>query len=508
MKITKIISLLLALLMLTGALMSCKKTEEQPDAADSGSGVVSTDNGRVLEYDENGYQLDFLPDDINYGGKQVTILGWTNRFNEFTPREDAIDDVSYKLFVRNTKVKERFGVDFNWVTIKGDYEAQGEYVNYVTNNALAGDSEFDILASYSMITMTLAMQGYLMNLRDCNYIDFENPWWPDTLVTQASVGDALYGASGDIALSYYEMLTFLVMNKSIFENYHVKGSPVDDYKNGTWTLEKMLQYASQVSDDRGEEGKDSVNDTFGLTVKSVVHFDYFIAGWDFNFITCDSNGTFKIGKDVENANKGQDLFELLTDALFGSEYGYYGINDSEGVDSIFVEGRTLFYPASVNSLGKALSNGLDYDYYILPFPKYNEDQTNYSTNLGFEYSMFMIPNNGRDTDMPALIMEALASEGHRTTTPAMYDTKVKYRYSGSEAVNAEVFDVLRNTTYFDASRFLYDVLSSNSMNPVYTLRYCISDDSATWTSKISAMRVKMGKYLDETLTATFKKVNY
>ena len=503
----RIICLFLLVSVLLSVLVACsKKTPQQEqgstDAVETESVTDSETEGEVIEYDEKGYQKDKLPDDVNYGGKDVTIFGWTNRFNEFKPVENATDEVSYQLFTRNLKVEERFGVTLNWLDAPCDYSNQTSWVTTVQNNAMSGDVLYDIVAGYSMTNMTLASQGYLVNLAGCNYIDFSNPWWPSTLVEQASINGKIYGASGDIAVSYYDNMYFILMNNDLFDSENVEGDPLGDVKDGTWTIEKMLSYAKNVVLDPNGNGKDSA-DTFGFVLKSVTQVDAFVAGANFKFIDLDTDGIFKISKDIENVDKGDKFVSTLAGAIHSENYAWYG-NGSTDADAMLIDGRILFYTMTINNLGRKLNEGLEFDYYILPVPKWDTDQEQYYTNLGFEYTMYGIPNSGRDTDISALVIEALASEGYRTTTPAMYETKVKNRYSGDQSENVETFELLRNTTYFEPTRFLYKVLESRKVNPISALRTCVCDNSATWSSKVGALRLGLATYLKDDLTPAFR----
>ena len=158
----------------------------------------------------------------------------------------------------------------------------------------------------------------------------------------------------------------------------------------------------------------------------------------------------------------------------------------------------------MNSLGVRLADGMDVDYLILPAPKYDTNQEKYYTALSMEYTMYMMPIGARDFDLSALVMEAMASEGYRRTTPELYDIKVKNRYAGDDPENAELFELLRNTTYFEHSKFLFKVLEDNRMNPISTLRNCITSNSNTWSSKLDGIKSSLTTYLQEDLGPTLR----
>ena len=500
----KIFCVLLAVLCLVGTFASCNKKDSENETTVENVDTEAS-SGNQVEYDERGYQKDNLPNDLDYGGQEVRILGCTNRFNDFEPKQGSTDNLSFQVFNRNAAVEDRFGVELVFSEIPCDYYSQTEYVSHITNLSLSGENTFDLYSAYSMVAMTLASQGKLQDLAQCNYIDFKNPWWPDTLVEQFMIGDSIYGASGDITLSYYENLEFILMNKELMPAFGVAGSPIEDVRDGSWTVEKMLSYAEQVAINEWGDDKDG-SDTFGLVVTNAAYLDLFIAGCNFNFIHCDENGDFALGSDVTSAERGHALFSKLTEALYVGDSGWYsGASTEEAMASLeaIAGGRVLFTPITINSLGTRLSEGMDYDYLILPAPKYDTNQKNYYTVLSFEYNMYMIPNEGQDIDVSALVMEALASEGYRKTTPELFEIKVKNRFAGSDPDNAEMFELLRNTTYFEHSRFLYRVLEDNRMNPISILRNCVANNSDTWASKLDALKLNLATYLRDDLGKSF-----
>ena len=86
-KMTRILSLLLCLVMVVGALASCKKQEEEGET----SATVATvpDGETQWETDENGYVKDTITDDMKYNGELVRILGWENAKNRTLPEDSG-----------------------------------------------------------------------------------------------------------------------------------------------------------------------------------------------------------------------------------------------------------------------------------------------------------------------------------------------------------------------------------------------------------------------------------
>lgn len=499
MKFVKLIALFLVMASLLSVLVACHNGGEgQQQGTTEGNGADTSDD----LYDANGYLKDQLPNDIDYGNKEVNIVAWQNHFGEFDPDISSTDQVDMAVYERNASVEERFGVELIYTIIPGDNNTQGDFVAAVENNLLTGDTVFDLVAAYSMSTMTMAADGVLENLIDCEYLDFDNPWWPKTLTSQATINGKLYGASGDIAVSYYYSMFLIVMNKSVWTNYSLEGDVVEDVKSGQWTIEKMLTYAQNVYEDKNSNGKDA-SDNYGLIFDHSVPFDMFISGSNMKFVKQTDNGKIQLGDDIMDISKGDAIITKLATAL-QNDYAYYG--NKTDLSKALIRGQALFYPCSISKLGTDIADGINYEYYILPTPKYDTNQDHYYTNVGFTYTMYSIPKNGKVTDMPALLMEALASAGYRTSTDVLYEKKIKYQYS-NEAFNMEMFELIRSYPYFEISRFSYQLFEQRKMNPISIFRTCVTSygtAGANWSSKISSIKKMLSYYLENDLTSAFE----
>ncbi|MBR2431719.1 MAG: hypothetical protein IKB23_02270, partial [Clostridia bacterium] len=176
----RFVTCLLALVLLTSTLLftvSCGGGEENEDTLNLGE--ISTD-ADGLRYDENGYLMDDLPEDLNFGGTDVNIFTCTEFATEMCPTEfnnTALNDASY---TRNKIIEGRLGIKLNFVleygvpTATGIYEA---FTSKMTNAVNAGTGDFDAVAGFSLGPAAWAMNGYTLNLNDVKYLDFEKPWW-------------------------------------------------------------------------------------------------------------------------------------------------------------------------------------------------------------------------------------------------------------------------------------------------------------------------------------------
>ena len=81
-KTLKTVCALIALLMLLSMLVACNKNKGNSEGSEEGSQAEGAGNNTsdVAEtepeilYDENGYELDTIPEGLNFGGRDFTVL--------------------------------------------------------------------------------------------------------------------------------------------------------------------------------------------------------------------------------------------------------------------------------------------------------------------------------------------------------------------------------------------------------------------------------------------------
>ena len=73
--------------------------------------------------------------------------------------------------------------------------------------------------------------------------------------------------------------------------------------------------------------------------------------------------------------------------------------------------------------------------------------------------------------MSTAVIECLASEGYRKTSPALFENNMKYRYTPDNAGkgdSARMFDLIRETIAFDLGRIFSDITGLMSEMPSNT----------------------------------------
>ena len=490
MKTLRLIAVLLVFVMMVGVFgVSCNKNDDNTPPVNK-----LPDDGKG--YDENGYELDDLPEDLDFKQDTITILHWQEgncpEFGEKLTGE-TISDAVYK---RNAYVESRLNVKLNFVPTEGNNKNMDAYIGKVRSDIMSAIPEYDIFASYSMCGASMAMEGYLYDLTKTPYMNFEKPWWPENLIGQATIDDSLYFCSGDISTNtlYYMFVTFF--NPKLIEENHLD-DPYDLVENGKWTYDKMIEMTKGFYADTNNNRERDMEDQFGLTVIAAWSDAFFFAS-GLSTIEQNRNGSLVVS-DTWLSNKSH---ELLTDLCnyFNTGDGFLHSSDSAGQRASFADSRSIF---TIDSAGTAKDHfsrsGVDYG--VVPVPKYDEDQENYYTTLGFTYSMYSISGATQLKDEASAVIEALASEAYRITTPAVFEIAFKYKYSDS-ARNIPMWDIIKNSISFDLGR----VFTRPMKNTTYLLfrETLVNNEAGSWYHNYGEQESVIYECMDE-IMAAFKE---
>ena len=445
---------ILVSILLTASLASCgdhdRGTTETPADTTDTAAVTDAGAGGVV------YEPDDLPEELDFGGITTHIFGWEGSgSNEFYVEEENGDIVNDAIYVRNRTVEERLNLVLTYTLNPGAYNDRAAWVKTISQSVMAGDGSNDIVAGYSMSGATLANNRLLIDLMQLDYIDFEKPWWPDSLIKEATCGGKLYFCSGDISTNMIDYLYAIFFNKSLAENYDIENL-YDLVREGGWTLDKMIELCSDLYSDLNGDGKKDPDDQFGYITHSTFSDTFFFAS-GLRVTEPDPDGLPVLSEEF-GGEKTQDLLVKLVD-MFQTD-GMYLSSDYEVDRRQFLESRALFYTTEVQ-YARTYFRDTQIEYGILPVPKYDQAQENYYTVSSFPYTLYGIPVDAKDPSMSAAMLECLASESYRTVSPALFEVALKVKYAGDTDVS-EMYDIIRGSNVFDIGRIFNDSMGGST----------------------------------------------
>lgn len=418
----KIISalLLFAILLSNVATVSC------------GENAVS-DNTTASDISEDTEQKEILP---NYNGQDFTILYRNEWAYEFLVEEETGDLVDDAIFKRNRKIEEDYNVNLVFNGVDGTWDVRDVFDNYMRSSIMAQDGSFDVVAGYQANMVTPAMERLFLNINDIPEIVQSNPWWSEICCESLTLNGCLYMITGDIAISMWKNLYCMYFNKTMAENYKI-GNIYDIVNEGKWTVDKLYELSSIVSDDINGDSKFDENDRYGLVTHSNAARNYLVA-FNTPILTKNSNGemeyTFYNDRSQTASEKIYELFNKNS-TFVNAKY-----------TDVFLTGQALFIN---NNLSFATSNrDSDVDFGIIPVPKLNEEQEEYYTSTHNSTSMICFPITLEDTSMAGTLIEAMCKYTNEIVVPEFYEKTLKTK-SARDNDSEAMIDLIRDSMKFD-----------------------------------------------------------
>ena len=166
----RIISMILAALMVTAILVSCRE-----GGGGGGKETGTTDTAAVTEPAEQS-EIDEYVNELatryDTAGKTFTYIG--HQVNFPTEEKDTGEILSDSLYYRQRDLTEIFGIDWDPVPLDGGPTTKDQVINEVT----AGGNDYD-LACGGMLTCGQALlnAGVIRQVQDLEHVDFDREWW-------------------------------------------------------------------------------------------------------------------------------------------------------------------------------------------------------------------------------------------------------------------------------------------------------------------------------------------
>ncbi len=387
---------------------------------------------------------DNLPEK-DYTGETFTVLYRNEWEYEFIAEEENGDIVTDAVYKRNRAVEDRFGLEFDFYGLPGTWNSK-EFSDAINNSVLGGDSEYDLIVGYQADMVNPAMNNYFMNIYDLEYIDTEAPWWSEQCNSSLSVNGKLFMTTGDIALTLWDNMYVFYFNKLLAEEYKVPNI-YDIVDSGEWTIDKLYEISTTVSQDLDGSTTYDENDLYGFLTTMNNHTRNWIVAGQTPILKQNTEGLMEPCLVTERT---QGMLDKLL-KLYYSNSTYYK-NDALGEPNsteepiIFTSNRALFMSGYLGNSN--ILRSMDADFGIIPYPKYDEEQEAYYTTAHNSVSMMCFPVTVRDEEMSAIITEALCAESYRNVIPQYYERVLKAKGARDDE-SAAMIDIIRDSLIFD-----------------------------------------------------------
>ncbi len=445
MKHNRILACLLVALMVASSLVGCSESSTtETTAADTN---VNTDTTAVETEEVDPFA------GFDYEGKDFRIWTSTNaaavslgnsNYMIQGPEEltgDAAPDAAYN---RNMSVQEMLNVNFTYEPLDNKYD---QVKATVQQYVLAGDDAYDLIINDMYGTASLTLENMFYNVLDGKYFDFSQPWWYADFMSDVSINSNYqFMLGGDYFLDILRCSHCLFFNKALYQNTFGEGDELYDIVlAGDWTLEKLNEIVESSYVDLNGDGTKDIDDQFGI-----IGFEIWgpmiplLVSADPNYIDRDDRGYPYI---TMNNEKSLILMDELYDLYVDGNGAWYGNGLTEDLCvTNFTSGKSMFISyqrigSLENNTIREMEDGLG----VIPYPKLDENQSDYITSTHDTCEIGLIPVTVAPTELDYIsaVVEVLCRETYKTVLPVYYESSLKMKYTRDDT-SAQMLDIIHD----------------------------------------------------------------
>ncbi len=439
----RLLSLILACLMLLPLLAAC--SEKPKDPASTGTGTSDTAAAAPVTEDKGLASVDSVPE-LNFDGATFDILqnSAKNWFYVEDQNGEKLNDIVYE---RNRTLEERFNITI----AKPMTPKAGTVHETAVLLATAGDDQ------YELTSLSLPSCGYSMskdvfrNVLDLPYIDIDNPWYTQGLEDAVIAGKLLFLTS-DYTLSYTAGTVVVYFNKAKWSDYlHSTEDLYQTVRDGKWTLDRLMGYCTDMYNDVNGNGKRDEDDFYGFASDFEACVNAFIYGSCLRRIEI-------VGKDYEIVPHilDEQMIDMYTKLryLMATSQGaaaFLKNHSSPGEDNsvFFFTGNALFTSLSVDKMTTPEMVAMEDDFGVLPVPKWNEDQQEYYTNVDVKTADAIgVLKTVQNTYLVGAVIEAMSAMSYTYVVPLYCQSVLELR-AARDPESSEMLRMVMDTRVMD-----------------------------------------------------------
>ena len=490
----KCLTLALAALMCVSVLSACASdagTTNDTTASPAVSESTPTETTAAPETEPPRITPD-LPA-ANFEGHKFTVLTrgtsssvWYSR--DIYAKELTGEVISDAVYKRNKKIEAQY--NFEIVEVGSD-----DVGTQAKNSIQSQTDEFDMIAGRVKDHMTsLITQGYLLDLNTIERIDLTQPYYDQSSMESLSIANKNYIITGDLLTMDNDATRCILFNKPLFENLQlantIGGTLYELADAGKWTLEVFETCAASATADLNGDQIMDKNDQWGVAHESFNALG-FLTGAGMTIFRKDPN------TDLPTfAGNNEQVITALTRiiGLMNAEHSFISTNSYE-VYPMFQGGQLLFHPSNLAEVTNTY-RAMEFDFGILPTPKYDASQDRYySPVTAWGSNCISVPITASNLDRTGTIIEALSCESMYTVTPAYFDVAL-----GTKAVRDE-----------ESSKMLEIVLDTAVLELTFMWNWgsaydTIANAALANNTNFASMFKTLTKVVDKTIETSLKNI--
>ncbi len=443
-----------------------------------------------------------IPDQEPFGislGRKVKMLGWGTEGDggydeQYNGNENSTNAVKKVIWDRQRTLEEEMNFEFDWFIMAGDWSGRDEFqvTLQAANEVAGGDTCYEGVVTYNLNPYQFAYNGLAENMYGHKYLDLTNPWWPQDLNNEILINDTIYSVVENNDYGVLRNIAAMFFNNTMLEAKKLE-SPYDLVANNQWTISKMSEMVKDTFEDKnGNDAKDKEVDVFGYCGATAAKKDIWFFAMGLRLTTVEDGKITSLlhdpNQNIENALKAVREFLNTPDTLDYDSSQY----------KMFKEERALFYGTTLAITEGITNDGLEINYGVVPFPKYDSSQERFYTMAHNTHDAWMIPINAPHIDDSCAIIERSSYWAYKEIGPLYFDTYVKLRYAPDERL-AGMYDLIRESIVFDFSyQFLGTYNSTGVRAPCMVFRDMVSQPSGkSWAETYDASGDNWNKCLED-----------
>ena len=486
MKTSVRLTCLLAALLMVLPLSSCGNDNTVESAEDTAA--AETDTAETAPADP----LAALPA-ADYEGYsfRLNIRNDDRWVNDQIAEELTGEVVNDAVFKRNSEIMDRYNVAIT--------HTRSSHANSDTDakaNITAGDDAYDLITNHPRTVHQYCNEGLALDWHTFKYVDLTKAYWDQDAAKSFTMPDGgLYCMIGDNSHCSVGATFAMLFNKDLFDQ-HGLDYPYEAVLEGKWTMDMFLEISETYSNDLDGDGAMGDNDLYGY----VTHH------WVGPIQAFYSSGARVIAKDSDSYES--DVYSERSLTMYEK---YFALLDAPccSIDKVtsssftgdhlplFQEGKSFF--VDVNLLSVEFLREMDFNFGILPWPKLEESDTHYWSNVDAGTNLFFVPITAyANQDLISHILEAMAILGREYVIPAYYDVALKTRDSRDEE-SADMLDIILANRVFDLGYYNPDF--GGAYNSHFSELARGTSDFASWyDSKLKSSTTQKEKVIEKYLS--------
>ncbi|MBQ8567284.1 MAG: hypothetical protein IJ445_06865 [Clostridia bacterium] len=315
---------------------------------------------------------------------------------------------------RNEFIESTYGVKVNWLNA-----TKASMHSALEAATLAKNVNYDLAAPRMMNVQSIVAGGYVYDLADREYIDFENSYYNENAVKTFTAHGHTFFVTGGFSTIDKETIVVLYFNKNVLGDGSEKASEelYQLVRDGKWTYDKLVEYAEAAYKDDGDGERDE-DDVYGASISRYNRF--------FNNFGITQAGVNKATGKWEITLNDEDKIDDIIDVIIDTKNADWllPIFGWGHVDEDFINGKYIFTDRELLESYVGLRGD---NVGLVPFPMLNEEQGRYYVSTSEQQTIFMcIPKLTQDREMSEYFMDVLCWTGEEYTLKAYIETKKEH----------------------------------------------------------------------------------